>query len=228
MSANSHLALIPLLIGEFPRWLDYFAQHGPFKKPDQLAHHRKTIELRLGHTSAGGAIADPMFVESLYETLKAWGIGSRRSRLHPLQQFHAALLAAAPNVAALETLRVDAEALDVDNTVEALWKIIDTFKVVENDAQLVAGTKTLHHVLPDLVPSMDREYTQQFFRWHNPQFQYGQRKCFETAYAALILVARKVDARQYVGTDLWNTSVTKVLDNALVGLMCAIQNGTVR
>lgn len=138
MSPDSHLALVPLLIAEFPRWLDYFAQHGPFRKPDQLARHRNTIELRLAHTTAAAAIADPIFVKSLYETLKAWGIRSRRSRLRPLQQFHAALLATAPNVAALEALQVDAEALDVDHAIEALWGIIDTLKLVDNDAQLVA------------------------------------------------------------------------------------------
>jgi hypothetical protein len=107
----------------------------------------------------------------------------------------------------------------------ATWSTIEALNVVDNDAQLVAGTKTLHHLLPDLVPPMDREYAQRFFRWHSPQFQYGQEKCFKIAFAALVLVARQVDPRQYVGTHPWHTSATKVLDNALVGFMCAVDDG---
>jgi hypothetical protein len=96
---------------------------------------------------------------------------------------------------------------------------------VDNNAPLVAGSKALHHLLPELVPPMDRAYTQQFFGWHNPEFQYGQQKCFRIAFAALALVARRVNPRQFVEAHPWNTSVTKVLDNALVGLLCAVRDG---
>lgn len=34
----------------------------------------------------------------------------------------------------------------------------------------MAGSKTLHHLLPDLVPPIDREYTRPFFGLHNPEF----------------------------------------------------------
>jgi hypothetical protein len=37
--------------------------------------------------------------------------------------------------------------------------------------------------------------------------------------------ARDVDPRQYVGAHPWHTSASKVLDNALVGLMRAIGDG---
>lgn len=162
MSADSHLALIPLLIGEFPRWLDYFAQHGPFRKPDQLARHRNTIELRLGHTSASGAIADPMFVESLYETLKAWGIGSRRSRLHPLQQFHAALLAAAPHVSALETLRIDAEAwFEVPGATAAQHRAeLNEFAIQIGADTAHFSMQTYQELFLRMLPSMPQEHGQ--------------------------------------------------------------------
>jgi hypothetical protein len=34
----------------------------------------------------------------------------------------------------------------------------------------MAGSKALDHLLPDLVPPMDREYTRPFFGLHNPEF----------------------------------------------------------
>jgi hypothetical protein len=216
---------VPLLIAEFPRWLDYFAQHGPFTKSEQLASHLKTIQLRRGHTSLTTAANDPDFVKALHDTLKAWGLGVRRSNLLNLTEFGPALALAATKLGPLEQLRIDAVDLDVEATIEALWKAIESLGIVRNDALLVSGTKTLHHLLPELVPPMDRAYTQTFFRWHSPQFQYGQRKCFQLAYAALVFVAREVNARQYVGTHPWHSSVSKVLDNGLVGLVRAIEDG---
>jgi hypothetical protein len=94
-------------------------------------------------------------------------------------------------------------------------------------ALLVSGSKTLHHLLPEIIPPMDRAYTQRFFGWHNSQFQYGQAKCFATAYAALVVTARQAAPRQYVGTSPWNTSVTKGFDNALVGMVRAIEDGAI-
>jgi hypothetical protein len=225
MSNGSHLTFVPVLIREFPRWLEYFEQHVPFTKPDQLALHRKTIARRRVHASVSVAIADSVFVEPLYQTLRAWGIGSRRSHLRPLSDFSAALQTAAPKIEALERQRIEAGDLDADKIIESIWNTIETLNVVVNDAPLVAGTKTLHPLLPELVPPMDRAYTQEFFRWQNPEFQYHQRKCFRIAFAALVLIAREANPRQYVGAHPWNTSPTKVLDNALVGLMCAIDEG---
>lgn len=166
-------------------------------------------------------------MKALHDTLRAWGLGARGSDLLPLAEFGPALMSASSRLEPLQPLGIDAEDLEVERTIEALWKAIESLGIVRNDALLVAGSKTLHHLLPDLVPPMDRVYTQKFFGWHNPQFQYGQAKCFRLAYAALVLVAHDVKARQYVGTHPWHSSVSKVLDNALVGLVRAIEDGVV-
>jgi hypothetical protein len=52
-----------------------------------------------------------------------------------------------------------------------------------------------------------------------PQFQYGEHGCFHETFLAFVTVAREVNPRQYVGGG-WNTSLTKVIDNALVGVSC--------
>ena len=74
---------------------------------------------------------------------------------------------------------------------------------------------------------MDRAYTQTFFRWHPTQFQNNQVRCFGLAYKALASVARDVGASEYVGTHPLHSSVSKVLDNGLVGLVRAILDESV-
>lgn len=73
-----------------------------------------------------------------------------------------------------------------------------------------------------MVGRADREYTRTFFGWHVPEFQYKQETVFRSAIGALATVARATDPSQYVGAG-WNTSRTKVLDNALVGF-CRLEN----
>ena len=74
MKTQARFGLLPLLIDEFPRWLDYFIERCPFKRPGQLECHLKAIALRRKHASAAAASKDPAFVKALYETLHVRGV----------------------------------------------------------------------------------------------------------------------------------------------------------
>lgn len=219
------LALLPALVAEFPRWLEYFVDRCPFTKPEQLRCHLKAIELRRRHLSSASASSDPQFLSALYDTLRAWGLGSRGSKLLPFRQFGPALQNVSVTLAPLEGRQIDDPDLDVEGTVASIWTAVESIGVAQNKAPLVAGSKALHHLLPDLVPPMDRAYTQTFFGWNNPQFQYDQAGCFRLAYSSIVYVARQVRPGDFVGTAPWHTSASKVLDNGLIGLVCAVDDG---
>lgn len=218
MTEAKHRGPLEVLIEKFPQWVSYFETNGPFRRPDQLQYHRETVDRRLELGSAATAVTDEQFQRALYKTLRAWGIGARGSRLKPFDAFAASLSRLKEPVAELETAIIDDQRLDISATIDTLWALQSQLPIVENAATLVPVTKALHHVLPDLVVPMDREYTQTFFGWHNPQFQYGQRTCFAEAFGAFVEIARLVNPSQYVNRG-WNSSRTKVLDNALVGLL---------
>jgi hypothetical protein len=217
MTNVRNTGLTEVLIEKFPQWVSYFETNGPFRRYDQLQHHRETIDRRLELGSAAAAVTDEQFQRTLYKTLRAWGIGVS-SRLKPFDDFAAILSRLKEAVAPLETAIIDDQRLDVGATIDTRWRLQSQLPIVENAATLVPVTKALHHVLPELVVPMDREYTQIFFGWHNPQFQYGQRTCFAEAFGAFVQLARAANPSQYVNRG-WNSSRTKVLDNALVGLL---------
>jgi hypothetical protein len=81
---------------------------------------------------------------------------------------------------------------------------------------IVAGTKTLHHLLPDLVPPMDRAWTGAFFLWSAAAPRYAQATTFTRTFTGFAQVAQTVRPGQFVGGG-WRTSRTKVLDNAAIG-----------
>ncbi|HEV2258728.1 MAG TPA: hypothetical protein VGS06_36880 [Streptosporangiaceae bacterium] len=205
------------LTRDFGRYVRVYDEQVSFTS-EQLAAHRACIALRKQAGSVRAAVNSAPFLQALLRMLRAWGIGVRASRLVPADQFGAALRAALPALEELEPLAIDDSGLPVD-IAERLWRLVESLGVVENMAKIVAGTKTLHHLLPDLVPPMDREWTGAFFSFHDPEWQKpeSQRKIFTLAYTRFVGLAQQVRPEQYVTGDAWRTSRTKVIDNALIG-----------
>src|SRR5581483_9697158 len=154
----------------------------PFIRAGQLGSHRATIELRRRLGSAEAAIADQNFLQALMGTLAEWGLGVRGSRLVDPERLRASLRAHASEIAALDGRLIEDPHLDLDQTISELWTLTQELEIVDNEATLVAASKTLHHVLPDLVVPIDRSWTQRFFGWHNPEFQYGQERFLDRAF----------------------------------------------
>jgi hypothetical protein len=186
------------LTSRFGRYVQVYDQRVSFTG-EQLAAHRETIALRRQLGSVRAAATDDRFAASLRRTLLAWGIGRRASRVVSETDFAAALRIAVPHLEELEPLTIDSVDLPAD-IAKRLWLVINSLGIVENEAKLVAGTKTLHHLLPELVVPMDREYTGRFFQLHLPEWQApaSQRRIFGIVYSQFASVARRVQPQQYV------------------------------
>jgi hypothetical protein len=189
----------------------------------QLRLHRQTIALRRQANGAEQAIGGDSFLLSLRSTLKAWGLGVRASRLAPQAAFDDAIRSVREKIAALDGLLMGEPALPAE-VGERLWHLIESLGIVDNQAKLVAGTKTLHHLLPDLVVPVDRRWTGMFFQLHPPEWQESpaQRRAFLQMFRDFCEIARKAQPQQYVDGHLWRTSRTKIIDNGLIGL-CTVE-----
>ncbi|WP_148576213.1 hypothetical protein [Nocardioides caldifontis] len=203
------------LTAGFDRYLAVYDGRPAFRA-DQLAAHRQTIELRRRAGSAAAAASDPQFAASLYRTLRAWGLGMRASVLVPESAFAAALVGAIPVLTEVENLRIDDPNLP-DHATDLVWALISGLGVTKNQAKIVAGTKTLHHLLPELVPPIDREWTGLFFGYQPPRFQSGQQHLFQHMFATFRDIALQVDLASGVSGQGWRTSTSKLLDNAVIG-----------
>jgi hypothetical protein len=202
------------LVARFTELVSDYDEQTPFSSEQAIAH-RATIASLKAAGSVEAALADRGFVTGLYRTLLAWRLGMRASYLVSEEEFFRALQVARPAIASLEPYRIDAVDVPPD-IADRIWHVIDGLGIVNNKAKLVAGTKTLHHILPDLVVPMDREWTGRFFRLHAPEWQTDQRRTFRRIHEALAGVARATRPAGYVAGEGWRTSRTKVLDNALI------------
>jgi hypothetical protein len=100
-------------------------------------------------------------------------------------------------IADLEQFRVDSPDLPTE-TADRIWTVMDSMGVVVNTAKLVAGTKTLHHLLPDLVVPMDRGWTGRFFGMQTHEWQSKQPSAFGRVCSLMAELGRLENPEQYV------------------------------
>jgi hypothetical protein len=164
-----------------------------------------------------------MFFDRLYATLTAWGMhrmGKGNTRLTDLKIIQDSFLHQDANIREVEELRIeDLNPRDVAEVTRKLWVILDGLKVGVQKRKIVINTKALHHLLPDLVPPIDGEYTIRFF-YGNKNANKRDDVIFKDVYPLFykIAVAHKENITRWVSeTAVMNTSTTKVIDNAIVG-----------
>jgi dCTP diphosphatase len=188
----------------------------PFGLPDQHVH---TLRLRASWDSPSAAVADMEFVESLWTTLDAWGMNTRGARLAPVADFGLELASAGRILDELASTTLDDPDMDFGATLPKLWAAVEAVSgITLTKAKLVATSRALHHILPDLFVPFDRQYTATFFEWYDNEIQSDQKRVFERTYEAFRKLAITVKPRQYVGEG-WRSSPTKILDNAIVAFM---------
>lgn len=103
-----------------------------------------------------------------------------------------------------------------EQTIE-LGKKLQYFTIVWNSIEAVAAIAAgiVAGIRTDLVPPMDCAYTAPFFGWAQ-RLQGREAEFFEIAFRAYADMAERTNPATYAGQG-WNTSLTKVLDNAVVG-----------
>lgn len=190
-------------------------------RPDSPARHFHIATLaRVRSLGLASIFDDNLYFEYLYATLAAWGMDSRgaklngfgsfvrgiRSQREPIMNLSGYSLASLTEQSAEAAVRV---ALDI-------WQIIPALRVSKGRTQLVAGSKTLHHLLPDLVPPIDRRYTLQFFFGRtsitNAKSDFVQ---VFINYNYIFDIAKDI-IEKIAGINPLNSSVTKVIDNAII------------
>lgn len=212
------LSRIEELCSNFEYYLEKFDEYKPFTGPS-VYFHSKTIE-RLRALGVSNALKDKLFFEYLYATLASWGMhrmGPKGAKLVDFANFVRTLQAQKDTIISLEGVRLtQIYENQLENVINKLWKTLSKVKISTSKTQLIAGSKTLHHLLPDLVPPIDRQHTLNFVYGYIPR-RLGKQE-FKKVYQCLwkIGVKKKNLILTWIGKE-FHTSETKVIDNAIIG-----------
>lgn len=199
----------------FPRYLDLYDRASP-----DILHAETIARLR----KLGGAVAaanDDEFTANLLRILRNWRVfRGLKGGAPDVGHFRTALKRVVPVMSGWTDAAIDDDGLDVAGAAAAINEAVLVLaeELHRASTPMVLGTKTLHHLLPDLVPPMDRENTMWFFAWSDSKRDMNPPRVYdaiEQALWAFNRLAAMVKPAQYVTERGWRTSTSKMLDNAI-------------
>jgi hypothetical protein len=206
------------LAANFAQYLGEFEKRSIFGGPS-VHFHVRAIERRRTHDTVRSAIADTELLELVYATLASWGMhrmGPAGAKMVAFDFFCEGIRRQIDRLEELEPLVIS----DLDDPVAVagtIWRAVSDARLSASATQIVAGTKTLHHLLPDLIPPVDREYTIRFCH-ENKMMNMGDEAALKEVYPVLAEIATRAGDHLMVNDrSPMNTSRTKILDNAIIG-----------
>lgn len=189
---------------------------------DTLTQHKEMLKLRDKLGGVAKSIESDEYLRDLRAMLVAWGMDKRRAELLEDNEFADSIRSWSPLIVKLERVglaQMEEKIAGMNVTTQAwLWMIIRVMELSQTQSQTVTVSKALHHLLPQLMPPIDGQYTGKFFHYQSSQLQSGNAISLMLGYFGQI--ARDVDdLGQYVGAAAapWATSESKVIDNAIIG-----------
>lgn len=184
---------------------------------DALCFHKCTLQLQKKE------FLSESHIDFIYKTLEAWGMNSRTTHLVSYVDFCNIIAEKILPNKDLSTLRIEKlNEKEFEDILNRLTAICFELEITKTKSKIVASTKTLAHIFPNLVPPMDSNYTKNFFatNWYNGK----QDTIFKDIMRAMrdFYSDKKIvaDARKLVKNNKKaNTSLPKVFDNLIITYM---------
>jgi hypothetical protein len=211
-----------LIVG-FAEYVTKFEANEAFPGPS-LYFHLRAIERRRQHQTVRSLLDDTQFLEYAYAVLPAWGMHRMGAQAAKVGDFNQITTALREETASLEQLWPQRITIlsqqEADKVAATAWEVIAHIKVSTSQTQIVAGSKMLHHLLPDLIPPIDRQYTFRFFT--GQMMVASDRAAFLSWFPQLANIGSRCqqpiqDAIRRGG--FMATGEAKIIDNAVMGYM---------
>jgi hypothetical protein len=215
---------VEALVSNFAGYALQFEASNTFSGPS-VYFHRRAIERRRMHSGAADLMADELFLEYVYAVLPSWGMhrmGAQRAKVTEFDQLVGSLRVATPVLQELWPLDItELDPMAVPTVGEKAWQVISLIRASTSETQIVAGSKVLHHILPDLIPPIDRQYTFRFFTGQKAVYT-GDRQAFRNWFPYLAEIGRRcrtpIDEAMLRAGHM-AAGRAKVIDNAIIGFM---------
>jgi hypothetical protein len=194
------------LIANFAAYVAAFETSEAFPGPS-LYFHLRAIERRRQHGTVASLLEDIQFLEYAYAVLPAWGMHRMGPQAAKVGDFTAIITALRQQAPALQDLWPHHRALPRNGQASSRDR--------------VAGhRKMLHHLLPDLIPPIDRQYTFSFFT--GQKMVASDHAAFLDWFPQFATIGARCQApiRDALGREgFMATGEAKVIDNAIMGFM---------
>lgn len=216
---NPNIDNVNQLIQDFERYIHIFDERVPFTGPT-LHFHKKTIDRLRFLGTPSTALNDELFCDYLYATLTAWYF--RRGTNASLEDLNIIGNSILVQQEVIDNLHgrylSEVNENEIEGIAQALWNIIRNLRIGTGETVLIINTKALHHLLPDLLPPIDRRYTLNFF-YGRTNITRPEDRIFYEIYPLFHRIAVSITNFYNIIGQGWHTSETKLIDNAIIGFV---------
>ncbi len=209
---------------KFFSYLDLFYSFNIFSGPS-VYFHKRTIGMIRNNNDYKGLLNKEIFIELIYATLVSWGMhkmGPTGPKLKKYELFRDSIIDNAKDLIELNKYKIESISINErENIKSKLISILERLDIMEGASYIVGGSKTLHHLLPDLVPPIDREYIFKFFYGHNIYNPAKEGEVFGEIFERYWSISNKLDLSKedFLNRGGFTTSIPKLIDNAMVGFV---------
>ncbi len=192
-----------------------------FGKPC-LYFHRKSLETRQDPSSM-------KHLEYVYATLIAWGMnrpGRAGSKMSDFETFFQSIKPL--NDCILEAQTFDCCYMDEDKW-EMIERIFKGIQVMDSQTSLVGNSKVMHHLLPNVIPPIDRKYTLSFLHGNTNirndlDYEWQLMKKIITFFFIPVASDKNfhllaIDWINRTNEFPWDTSELKIIDNIVISAL---------
>ena len=168
-------------------------------------------------------------LEYVYAVLTSWGmhrLGAKGSKMVGFKEFR-------DSIQTLYNEITDAQNFTVQEMDEQKWdvlqKIFQGIRVMATSVSLVGNSKVMHHMLPNIIPPIDREYTLRYLRENRTIYNdlesewLTMRDLVEHFFIPVVSDQTfKSMANSWLFLKLeypWDTSMMKIVDNLIIGAL---------
>ena len=169
-------------------------------------------------------------IKLIYSTLKEWNMDQRGAKLVSFSKFRKSILDNSDAIIKLHSVRIEAvQENQLYTVLNDLKHLFISLEVMETKARIVGVSKTLHFLLPDLVMPIDRNNILDFLylskRYSSdPEKEF---KVFQEIFIEYNRLSRQLSlSASDVDNKAWNTSIPKMIDNAVIGFLSALLAGS--
>lgn len=182
-------------------------------------------------------------LEMIYATLASWGMhrmGETKTKIYDFQTFSNSIMINSEILNLLKTKKMhQCTITEYGNIIGLLKPVFETMKVSISESAIVANSKVLAHILPELIPPIDRQYTVRFFtqdykdfitnnnKYKSVQFQVNKENQFEKFKHICFAFKNLLDQCNLHIFNIdgvnFNTSFPKILDNIIMTYVKSIR-----
>jgi len=182
-----------------------------YRKGPDLYFYKRIFFLRKKTSDICSFLKSKYNREILYATLVSWDMNSRGAKMKSFEEFSSNLFSCSNEFERIEDIE-KSHNFDFEILRPQLIDTYEKLNVMRTQAQLVSNSKLLHFLFPDFLLPMDRKNTRVYFYGYTNE---SINKYLEIIELSFDMMNKIPDLNNYIG-DGWNTSVPKLIDNAII------------